>query len=212
EIPAALLALVTPLPPIGEDLKAPCPATLPPAVDPSLAGLMRNHLQAAALYHDCRDRQRRLAAAASEREARELERIERARKALEARADALLARARGGETLEAIAAAEGLAAPETHAGIRRGQPVPTPEASEAMFAVPAPAAGKRSFGRALLEDGRAVVFAVSAAQPGRLEELNPMERASLQQPMVEDAARREIEALLKALRTRMKVTVNEANL
>ncbi|MES7047943.1 hypothetical protein U6S72_12235 [Cutibacterium acnes] len=85
EIPAALLALVTPLPPIGEDLKAPCPATLPPAVDPSLAGLMRNHLQAAALYHDCRDRQRRLAAAASEREARELERIERARKALERR-------------------------------------------------------------------------------------------------------------------------------
>lgn len=139
-------------------------------------------------------------------------RAARARKALEARADALLARARGGETLEAIAAAEGLAAPETHAGIRRGQPVPTPEASEAMFAVPAPAAGKRSFGRALLEDGRAVVFAVSAAQPGRLEELNPMERASLQQPMAEDAARREIEALLKALRTRMKVTVNEANL
>lgn len=85
DIPAPLLALLTPLPPIGEDLKAACPDALPPAIDPSLAGLMRNHQQTAALYHDCKDRQRRLAGATREREARELQRIERARKALERR-------------------------------------------------------------------------------------------------------------------------------
>lgn len=83
EIPPALLALVNPLPPIGEDLTAPCPAQLPPAIDPSLAGLGRNHLQAAAIYHDCKDGKARLASAARDRERLELERIERARQALE---------------------------------------------------------------------------------------------------------------------------------
>jgi len=83
EIPPALLALVTPLPPIGEDLTAPCPQHLPPAVDPSLAGLGRNHLQAAAIYHDCRAGRARLASAARDRERMEVERIERARQALE---------------------------------------------------------------------------------------------------------------------------------
>lgn len=83
EIPPALLVLVNPLPPIGADLTAACPAELPPAIDPSLAGLGRNHLQAAAIYHDCKDRNARLASAARERERLELERIERARQALE---------------------------------------------------------------------------------------------------------------------------------
>lgn len=83
ELPRELLALVSPLPPIGEDLTAPCPAHLPPAIDPSLAGLGRNHLAAAAIYHDCKDGKARLASAARERERLEMERIERARRALE---------------------------------------------------------------------------------------------------------------------------------
>lgn len=85
EIPAALLALTAPLPPVGEDLAADCPQTLPPALDPSIAGLSRNHLQSAAIYHDCRAGKHRLAEAVRERERLELERIERARQALDAR-------------------------------------------------------------------------------------------------------------------------------
>lgn len=81
-IPAALLALVNPVPPVGPDLALPCPAALPPAVDPSLGGLGRNHLRATQIYHDCRDRHARLADAARERERIEAARIERARQAL----------------------------------------------------------------------------------------------------------------------------------
>lgn len=139
-------------------------------------------------------------------------RAERTRKAAEQRAEALLARARSGQSLEAIATAEGLPAPEVRAGVRRGEPVPTPEASEAVFAVPAPKGGKPSFGRTTLPDGSAMVFAVTASEPGKLDELGPMERASLQQPMAEEAGRRDVDALLKALRRRMTVTVNEQNL
>lgn len=84
-IPPELLALTVPLPPIGADLTAPCPAQLPPALDDSLAGLGRNHLASAALYHDCKDGKRRLADAVRERERIERERIERARRTLEDR-------------------------------------------------------------------------------------------------------------------------------
>ena len=45
EIPAAVLALAAPLPPIGEDLKADCPPVLPPVIDPSIAGLGRTRFQ-----------------------------------------------------------------------------------------------------------------------------------------------------------------------
>lgn len=83
EIPPELLALVTPVQPVGEDLTSPCPAQLPPAADSSLAGLGRNHLEVVGIYFDCRSHQQRLAQAARAREALELQRIERARRALE---------------------------------------------------------------------------------------------------------------------------------
>lgn len=86
-IPAELLALVNPIERIGEDLTAPCPRELPPAVDASLAGLGRNHNQTAQIYHDCKDSKARLADAARDRERMELERIERARRALERKSD-----------------------------------------------------------------------------------------------------------------------------
>ena len=87
EIPQALLALTAPLPEIGEDLLAPCPDRLPPAVDASIAGLARNHLESAAIYHDCKSGKGRLAESYRERQRIELERIERARRAIEARTD-----------------------------------------------------------------------------------------------------------------------------
>jgi hypothetical protein len=81
-IPPDLLALVNPIQQVGSDLTAPCPP-IPPAIDSSLAGLGRNHLQAMALHHECAARHARLADAARERERIEAERIERARRALE---------------------------------------------------------------------------------------------------------------------------------
>lgn len=82
-IPQEVLALVTPLPPIGADLKAPCPDRLPEAPRGSnLEQLGSNHIASAHLYHDCKDKQHRLATAAADRERLERERIERARRAL----------------------------------------------------------------------------------------------------------------------------------
>lgn len=86
-IPPELLALTVPVPEVGEDLLAACPDGLPPAIDPSIAGLARNHLESAAIYHDCRSGKRHLADAVRERQRIELERIERARKAVEAQMD-----------------------------------------------------------------------------------------------------------------------------
>lgn len=86
-IPPELLQLVVPLPPVAPDLTVPCPPVLPPAIDSSLAGLGQNHLATAALYHDCKDGKRRLVDAVRDRERLELQRIERARRALETRRD-----------------------------------------------------------------------------------------------------------------------------
>lgn len=82
-IPAALLALTSPLPNVEVALTQPCPAQLPPAPDDALPGLIRNHRESASLYHDCKQRHARLAAAARARERLEAERIERARAAMQ---------------------------------------------------------------------------------------------------------------------------------
>lgn len=81
-IPPEVLALTAPLPATDESLLAHCPQTLPEAIDPSIAGLGRNHIESAAIYHDCRARHSRLSDAVRERERIESERIERARQAI----------------------------------------------------------------------------------------------------------------------------------
>lgn len=85
--PPEVLALTAPLPATDESLLAQCPETLPEAIDPSIAGLGRNHIESAAIYHDCRARHSRLGDAVRERERIEAERIERARKAIQHQAE-----------------------------------------------------------------------------------------------------------------------------
>lgn len=139
-------------------------------------------------------------------------RADRTREAAGKRAEALLAKARAEGGLDAVAAAEGLAPPMVQQGVRRGQPLPTPEVSEAVFAVPAPKDGKPSFGHATLPDGQTVLFAVTGASPGSMDEISPAERAGLEEPMAAEAGRRDVEALLKSLRQRWTVTVDEDKL
>lgn len=62
------------------ELKAPCSA-LPEAESSAGPELFANHVEVAGIAHDCRDRHAALARAASEREAREWERYEAAKKA-----------------------------------------------------------------------------------------------------------------------------------
>jgi hypothetical protein len=63
----------------------PGPKSLPAAADDSLPTLARNHAKGAAIYHDVRDAHAGLIDQAREREKLEAERIERVRRAIEAR-------------------------------------------------------------------------------------------------------------------------------
>ena len=81
-IPAELLALLHPIPPVDASLTMPCSA-LPLATDDSITTLLRNHAQVSALYHQCAGRADGLAAAARQRERIETERIARAASALQ---------------------------------------------------------------------------------------------------------------------------------
>lgn len=139
-------------------------------------------------------------------------RADRTAKAAAKRADAMLARLRAGETLDAVAASAGLPAPQQVAGVPRGAPVVDPVVSEAVFALPAPAAGKSTPGKAALANGQVVLFAVSNVVPGSLADIPPEQRTMLQQQLEQVGGMGDTQALVQALRKRMKVKVVEANL
>ncbi|MCM2336069.1 MAG: SurA N-terminal domain-containing protein [Pseudomonas sp.] len=139
-------------------------------------------------------------------------RADRTRKAAQQRGDALLARVRAGETLEAIAIAEQLPPPDNIPSVPRGAPIPTPEVSEAMFAAAPPAGGKPSAGRVVLDDGRIAVFVLNKVTPGDVASAPVERRVGLQQQLSMLGGNDDVEALVKALRRGMKVSVVEANL
>lgn len=129
---------------------------------------------------------------------------DRARKALKADADAILARVNKGESLEAVAKERGLIAANVP-GVTRNMPVPAPEAAKAYFEVPAPAAGKVSTGTAQLEDGRMVVFAVSGIVAGKPEDIPQNERLSFANQLSSFIAGEDVKALVARQRKRMHV-------
>ncbi|MDQ3617520.1 MAG: peptidylprolyl isomerase [Pseudomonadota bacterium] len=139
-------------------------------------------------------------------------RTDRARKAANQRADALLARLRGGETLETLATAEALPAPETVPDVPRGTPLPEPVVTEAIFAAATPAANRLTSGKAVLSDGRTVLFVVSKVTPGDASTIDAQQRAMLQEQFAQISGIDDMRALSSALRQRMKIKVVEANL
>jgi hypothetical protein len=82
QIPAELIALLKPIPPIDSRLTTPCPA-LPLATDDRATTLIRLQQRTAALSHACAEQLLGLAAAARARERIEAERIDRAARAME---------------------------------------------------------------------------------------------------------------------------------
>lgn len=139
-------------------------------------------------------------------------RADRATKAARKDADALVARLNKGETLEAIAASRQLPPPQTLPGLPRGAPIPDATVSEAIFAVPAPAAGKVSGGHAMLNDGSIALFAVTKVTPGDVASMPQAQRDGLQQQIAQIGGGDDVQALVAALRKRVKVTVVEQNL
>lgn len=139
-------------------------------------------------------------------------RADRAAKAAVKAAEALVARLKAGETLEAIAAEKQLPPPQAIPGLPRGAPVPDAAVNEAIFAVPAPAAGKVTAGHAALRDGGIVLFSVNKVTPGDVAAMPQAQREQLQQQIAQIGGGDDVQALVSALRKRVKVTVVEQNL
>jgi peptidyl-prolyl cis-trans isomerase D len=139
-------------------------------------------------------------------------RADRARRAAEASADQLVAALRQGKPLAELATARGMPAPSQLPSLPRNVPLPDPKTNEAVFAVQAPAAGQIAPGKAVLDDGRIVVFIVTRVTPGSATDATPEQLQSMQQQVAGMTGEADALALVAALRKRMQVTVAEDRL
>lgn len=138
-------------------------------------------------------------------------RADRAQKAAAKAADALLAEVKAGGDLLALAKAKGYLAQEVP-GVPRGAPIPTPQANEAMFAAPRPAAGKVSPGKVDLGQGRFVVFAVKQVNMRDLKQVTPAERQQVGLQLGQLDGVSAAEAYTKTMRQRFTIKVAEDKL
>lgn len=138
-------------------------------------------------------------------------RLDRAKKATEAEADAILARARAGEDLQAIAAEKSLIATAIP-GLSRGFAVPDQKAAEAYFKVPAPPAGGASYGKATLDDGRVVVFAVTGVGAGNPDEVPQDQRDQQADAVASFIAEQAFNDLIARQRGKMRIDVADQRL
>ncbi|WP_349984968.1 peptidyl-prolyl cis-trans isomerase [Stenotrophomonas sp. WHRI 8082] len=137
-------------------------------------------------------------------------RADRTRQAAEKAADALLAKLKGGQTLQGLAESEKLQV-SPMPGLPRTQPVPTPEINRAVFSAALPAEGKPSYGKIDVQ-GRAVVFAVTKVTPGDLKDVTAEQRQQLKQQLSQLDGMAAADAFIKSTRKRFLVQTTEANL
>jgi peptidyl-prolyl cis-trans isomerase D len=140
-------------------------------------------------------------------ELRESRRIEQAR----ASAEAALARLRGGESLEAIAADLGTdVAAETDVG--RMAPTIDPGIVAEAFRLPHPQGGVPSQGSIDLGNGRHALIEVAAVRDGDPSVVGEAERGALREQIGQVVATTELEGFMEALRQRITVRVAEQRL
>lgn len=130
--------------------------------------------------------------------------------ASQAQAEALLERARKGETLEALATDVGRTVATLPAVERQAQ-LP-PALIETAFALPAPEADKPSLGIAKLGPDRHALVAVTKVTPGDLGSLDDATRQQLRDQMAQARGLVEYQDYIKALRRHYAVTVAEDRL
>lgn len=135
---------------------------------------------------------------------------DRTRKAAEKTANDLLARLQKGEKLADVAASVGAKSSDVP-GLPRGAPLPTREGNEAIFAVPAPAAGKPAVGRIPSPNGY-LLFAVNAVHPGDLTKFTPADRQRLTLQLQQNNGQVAAEAWIAAQRKRFDIVVHEDKL
>lgn len=135
---------------------------------------------------------------------------DRLAKASQAQAEALLARAREGESLEALATEVGRTVVTLPAVGRRGQ-LP-PALVQAAFSLPAPTEDAPAFAVARLAPDRHALLQVTAVNDGDLSTLDDETRAMLRGQFARARGEVEFEAYLKALRAGYTITVAEDRL
>lgn len=137
---------------------------------------------------------------------------DRAAKAARAQGEALLARAQGGETLEALAAEIG-AVLQTSAGLSRSAGFPDPAiATEAFRLQPAAEGQPAEVGLAAMAGNRYALVLTTAIEAADLTDLTPAIRAQLRDQLAQLRAEAEREAFVRALRAQFQITVAEARL
>jgi peptidyl-prolyl cis-trans isomerase D len=138
-------------------------------------------------------------------------RADRAQKAAQAQADALLARLQKGESLQAVAESMKLNVANVPS-VPRGSPLPTPEATEAYFAAPVPKGDKPSLGKAELGNGLFVLYAVTKVSTGNASEVTAEERKGFVQQLSPRIGELDAKSLIEAERKKMKVEVAQERL
>ena len=138
-------------------------------------------------------------------------RNDRAAKAASAAADALVAEVRGGKAFDVAAGERGLAA-TSYPTLPRGLGIPDAETNDAVFAAPAPDAGKSTVGKTVLGDGRIVVYQVRGVTPGDPKEATPERRRQLRDQLGQVTAMEAVEAIVRDLRRHMRISVAEDRL
>ncbi len=135
---------------------------------------------------------------------------ERVRVASEKAADAVLAKLKAGQTLQALTVSDKLQVTPLP-GLPRTQPVPTPEINRAVFSTALPADGKPSYGKVAMQ-GRYLVFAVNKVTPGNLAEIQPEQKKAFTDQLNQIDGMAAAKAYIDAMRKHYKVQTEEANL
>ena len=136
-------------------------------------------------------------------------RADRQRKAAEAAADALVKAART-QGLAAAAAASGMAVADAN-DLRRGVPVPTPQAAQAFFNAPRPQPGQASVDKVLV-NGQYMVFAVRAVRDADIGQVTPQERDGLRRQLATAHGMQAQDAFVRAARAKYDIQVAEDRL
>ena len=137
---------------------------------------------------------------------------DRVAKATQARADALLKRLQGGETLDALATEVGRTVADVPA---MGRQPPGPQFAklvDAAFALPRPAEGKSESAIATMGSGEKALVVVDSVKDGDVKALDAKARADLLTQITAARGNEDARAFIMALRKQYKITVAEDRL
>jgi len=127
------------------------------------------------------------------------------------RADALLARLRKGESMDALAASAGVAVQSVHEALRVQDGLPE-SLLEQAFLLPHPKDGKPQFGAVALADGAYVLLALDKVQDGDLSKVAPDQRKMLRQSMIAAYGNVATEGFIDALKAGAKIKLAKERL